>query len=110
MRQLPETRAEGLTSGIVVGKAVIDGATCDHLAFSRPGVDFQVWVTEGRKPFPCKYVVTDTATPARLSVTTLMRDWSTKHSLGHADFTFSPPKGDKAITFKRLDAASAAGH
>ena len=33
----------------VVGKAVIGGVKCDHLLFSRPGVDFQVWVAEGKK-------------------------------------------------------------
>jgi len=31
-------------SGFVVGKAMIDGARCDHLAFRKPDVDFQIWV------------------------------------------------------------------
>ena len=39
---------QGVTSAVVVGKAVINGVTCDHLAFSRPDVDFQVWDSEGR--------------------------------------------------------------
>ena len=44
----------------VVDKAVIGGVKCDHLVFSRPGVDFQVWVAADGRPLPYKYVVTDT--------------------------------------------------
>lgn len=101
---------EGVTSATVVGKSVIGGGTCDHLAFSRPGVDFQVWVANGGQPLPCKYVVTDTATPARLSVTTVMSDWATDKAVAETDFTFSPPAGAKGITFMRLDANNSASH
>ena len=38
----------------VIGKTVINGIKCDHLLFSRPGVDFQVWVGEGPRPIPYK--------------------------------------------------------
>ena len=48
--------------GPMVGKAVIGGVKCDHLLFSRPGVDFQVRVAGSGQPLPMKYVVTDTAT------------------------------------------------
>ena len=60
----------------VIGKTVINGVKCDHLLFSRPGVDFQVWVAEGNTPLPYKYVVTDTATPEHLSISTLMSEWN----------------------------------
>ena len=42
---------QDVTLAAVVGKAVIGGVRCDHLLFSRPGVDFQVWVAEGKRPF-----------------------------------------------------------
>lgn len=95
---------EGVTSATVVGKSVIGGVTCEHLAFSRPGVDFQVWVASGEQPLPCKYVVTDTGSPALLSITTVMSDWAVGKAV--ADFTFSPPTGTKEIAFMRLDAGS----
>jgi hypothetical protein len=87
----------------VVGKAVIGGVKCDHAVFSRPGVDFQVWVADGGKPLPCKYVVTDTATPARLSVSTVMGNWNVTPDVTDARFAFAPPKGVKKIEFMRLD-------
>lgn len=97
---------QGVTSATVVGKAVINGVTCDHLAFSRPDVDFQVWVADGDQPLPCKYVVTDTSTPALVSITTVMSDWNVAPAVADASFTFTPPAGAVAITFMPLDASS----
>jgi hypothetical protein len=83
----------------VVGKSVISGVACDHLLFSRPGVDFQVWVADTGKPLPYKYVVTDTGTPARLSVTTVMSNWNVAPSVSDSRFTFDPPQSAKKIEF-----------
>jgi hypothetical protein len=81
----------------VVGQTVIGGVKCDHLLFSRPGVDFQIWIAEGKQPWPCKYVVTETDTPTRLSITTFMNGWNTKPAVDDARFRFVPPEGAKAI-------------
>jgi len=91
-----------VTLAVVVGKAVIGGVKCDHLLFSRPGVDFQVWVADGGKPLPYKYVVTDTGTPMRLSITTVISDWNIKPSVADTRFTFVPPQGVKQIVFMPL--------
>jgi hypothetical protein len=81
----------------VVGKAVIGGVRCDHLFFSRLGVDFQVWVAEGKKPFPHKYVVTET--PSMLAITTVLSDWNLNPRTGDTRFNFVPPKGTQSISF-----------
>ena len=91
-----------VTLAVVVGKAVIGGVKCDHLLFSRPGVDFQVWVADGGKPLPYKYVVTDTGTPMRLSITTVISDWNIKPSVADTRFTFVPPLGVTQIVFMPL--------
>ena len=97
---------QGVTSAMVVGKAVIDGVVCDHLAFSRPDVDFQVWVADGDQPRPCKYVVTDKSTPALISISTVMSDWNVAPAAADSSFTFVPPEGAMAITFMPLDTSS----
>jgi len=99
---------EHVTSAVVIGKSVINGVTCDHLAFSRPGVDFQIWVADDGRPLPHKYVVTDTGTPALLSVSTVMSDWAVGDAVAATSFSFTPPDGVKKIPFMRLDASSAA--
>ena len=88
---------------VVVGKADVGGVKCDHLLFSRPGVDFQVWVTEGKQPWPRKYVVTETATPSMLAITTFLSNWNTAPAVDDAQFKFVPPKGAQAITFLPLE-------
>jgi hypothetical protein len=90
----------------VVGKAVIGGVKCDHLVFSRPGVYFQVWVADDGEPLPRKYVVTDTGTPERLSITTVISDWNVAPAVADARFTFVPPEGTKPIPFMPLETSS----
>ena len=90
---------QDVNMAVVVGKSFIGGIRCDHLLFSRPGVDFQVWVADSGKPLPYKYVVTDTGIPTRLSITTVMSNWNVAPAVADARFTFVPPKGAKPTTF-----------
>ena len=108
-RNAYELLMQEVTFAAVIGKSAINGVKCDHLLFSRPGVDFQVWVTAGGRPLPRKYVVTDTATAARLSVVSVMSNWNVAPAVADDRFAFVPPKGAKPITFMRLDKPSGAG-
>jgi hypothetical protein len=81
----------------VVGQTVIGGIKCDHLLFSRPGVDFQIWIAAGKEPRPCKYVVTEMDTPSKLSITTFLSGWNLSPNAQDARFSFVPPKGAQAI-------------
>jgi hypothetical protein len=96
-----------VTLAVVVGKSVIGGVRCDHLVFSRPGVNFQAWVADGDQRLPYKYVVTDTGIPGRLSVTTVMSGWNVAPAVDDARFTFVPPQGGTRITFMPLTTSSA---
>ena len=100
---------QDVTLAVVVGKTVVGGVKCDHLLFSRPGVDFQVWIAEGKRPFPRRYVVTETDTPALLSISTDLSDWKTDVAVDDAQFNFVPPKGTSAIPFLLRDAAGVSG-
>ena len=100
---------QDVTSATVIGKALIGGVSCDHLAFSRPDVDFQVWVADGDRPLPCKYVVTDTSNAKMVSTVTVMSEWNLNPQLSDASFTFVAPKGAKAISFIPLDETSGFG-
>lgn len=94
---------QDVTFAVVVDKAYINGVKCDHLLFSRPGVDFQVWVAENGNPLPYKYVVTDTTTPARISISTVMSDWNVDPKATDGQFEFTPPDGVKKIGFMPLE-------
>lgn len=98
---------EHVWSAIIVGKAVIGGVTTDHLVFSRPDVDFQIWVPETGDPLPRKYVVTDKLHFAHPSTTVVMSDWNVDPNLTDSVFNFNPPQNATETDFLRLDASSA---
>jgi hypothetical protein len=93
---------QDVTLAVAVGKPVINGVKYDHLLFSRPGVDFQIWITEGKRPWPARYIVTETGTPALLSISTVLRDWNTAPAVDEARFRFAPPKGARAIPLEKI--------
>jgi hypothetical protein len=90
---------EDVTMAVVVGKEIVGGVTCDHLLFSRPGVDFQIWVADSGPPLPFMYVVTDTGTPALLSIMTIMSDWDVAPTVPAGLFTFVPTEGATEVPF-----------
>jgi len=91
-----------VSMAVVIGKSTIGGVRCDHLLFSRPGVDFQVWVADSGPPLPYKFIVTDTGLFAWMSISTVMSNWNTNPSVDDARFTFVPPKDAKSIDFMPL--------
>lgn len=86
-------------SGFVVGKAVIEGARCDHLAFRTPSTDWQIWIQEGAQPLPRKLVITtrDVFNAPQFSVT--VTKWDLAPRLDPQTFSFSPPAGAQKVDF-----------
>jgi hypothetical protein len=98
-RNAYEILMDGVTDGMVVGKAVIEGVRCDHLAFRAPKVDWQIWIQEGAQPLPRKLVLTtrDMANAPQFSVT--ITKWDLKPTFGAEAFAFKPPTGTKTFDF-----------
>jgi hypothetical protein len=98
-----------VTSGMVVGKAMIGGVRCDHLAFGGPVVDWQVWIADGDQPLPRKYVITTKDDPALPQYLVLMSNWNVAPKLNDSMFRFTPPPGAKQTEFLRLDTGGTSG-
>jgi len=90
----------------IIGKEMIEDVPCTHLLFSRPGVDFQIWIATEGPPLPVKYVVSDTETPELLSFTAVMSNWNTDPKLSDELFTFSPSSEVSKITFLQAEQSS----
>ncbi len=91
----------GVTSSGVVGKSVIEGVKCDHLVFTSSVVDWQIWIADGDKPLPYKYVLTTKDDPAFPQYIVLMRNWNVAPKLSEEMFGFTPPPGAKKTDFLR---------
>ena len=90
---------EALTSAFVVGKAVVDGVRCDQIAFRNPEVDWQIWIQEGDKPLPRKFIVTSKKVPESPQFAVVLSKWDTAPKFTDAMFNFTPPKGARRIEF-----------
>jgi hypothetical protein len=94
-------------SGFVVGKAVVAGVRCDHLAFRNTDVDWQIWIQEGAKPLPRKFVITSTQVAGAPEFAVVMTNWDTAPKLAEGTFAFAPPKDAKKTDFLPLPGTSA---
>jgi hypothetical protein len=90
---------DGVTDGFVVGKAVIEGVRCDHLAFRAPHVDLQVWIQEGAQPLPRRLVITTRDLPNAPQFGVTVTKWNLKPTFNAQTFAFTPPAGAKRVDF-----------
>jgi hypothetical protein len=90
---------EDTSSGFVVGKSFVDGVRCDHLAFRGYGVDWQIWIEDGARPLPRKYVVTTLALGGAPQFEISMRNWTLTPDVRARQFEFTPPAGARQIEF-----------
>lgn len=94
-----------VTSGVLVGQAVIDGTLCNHIAFRTPLVDWQLWIADGDMPLPYKYVLTTKDDPAQPQFITWMSNWEIIVELEDGTFLFEAPDGAVEIDYIVLDTA-----
>lgn len=113
-RQLPA--ADLLQSGVYkelmtdvtdvkdLGSGVIGGVECDHIAFRAKDTDWQIWIAQGKDPYPCRYVITSKGVDQAPQFTMEIRDWKAGSQLAGAGFGFTPPAGAKRMDVKDLAA------
>lgn len=90
------------TSGFVVGQSIVGSVKCTHLAFRGAEVDWQIWIEEGSKPLPRKFMITTKQVSGAPQFTVLIRNWDVAAKLADGEFNFTPPKGAKKIEFLQL--------
>ena len=101
-----EILMDGVTDGFVVGKGIVEGVRCDHLAFRAPHVDWQIWIQDGEKPLPRKFVITTKDVSGGPQFSVVVTKWNTAPKFPEGLFTFKQPKNAKKVEF--VPAAAAA--
>jgi hypothetical protein len=102
-----ERMLKGSSSGFVVGPSVIGGVKCTHLAFRGAEVDWQIWIEDGDKPLPRKFILTSKKVTGEPQFAVVIRSWDMAPKLTDKEFSFAPPKGAKKIEFLQLTAEAA---
>jgi hypothetical protein len=84
----------------VIGKGVIDGVECDHLAFRDVDTDWQIWIESGARPIPRKYVITSKEVAGAPQYTLRIKEWKT--DVAADAFVFKPDPSATKIAESEL--------
>jgi hypothetical protein len=85
-----------------VGRGVIDGLKCEHLAFRNHDTDWQLWVEVGKNPIPRKLVITSKTMNSGPQYTLRVKSWKTNVDLAGDAFVFIPPDGAEKLDHNAL--------
>jgi hypothetical protein len=95
-----------LTEGVIdakhIGRGVINGIECEHLAFRTLDTDWQIWIQVGDRPIPRKYIITSKAVAAAPQYAVRIKDWKTDPQFSADAFAFKPPQGARKIDIGAL--------
>jgi hypothetical protein len=80
-----------------LGSGVIGGRECDHLAFRAKNLDWQIWIAQGDRPYPCRFVITTTEVEMAPQYTLDIREWKAGEEVVAGDFSFKAPDGAKKL-------------
>jgi hypothetical protein len=83
-----------------LGSGVINGVECDTLAFRKNDVDFQIWIAQGERPYPCRFVVTSKLAKGDPQYTIQFRDWKFGNDVAADDFAFKNASNAKQVELK----------
>jgi hypothetical protein len=87
----------GVREAKYIGRGIIDGRECEHLAFRNHDTDWQLWVEVGEKPIPRKLVITSKALNNAPQYTLRVKGWKTGVQPTPDAFAFVPPTGAKQL-------------
>lgn len=80
-----------------LGSGVIQGVECDHLAFRTKEVDWQIWIAQGARPYPCRYVITSKKVAGWPQYTVDIRGWKAGAEVAPDSFKLEVPAGAKKL-------------
>jgi hypothetical protein len=81
-----------------LGSGVIHGIECDHLAFRTKEVDWQIWIAQGARPYPCRYVITSKKVTGAPQYTLDITAWKGGTEVASDGFKLEIPADAKKLT------------
>jgi hypothetical protein len=88
---------EAVREGRYVGLSQIGDRKCHHLAFRQKLLDWQVWVEDGERPLPRKFVITYKRMAGEPQYTAVLHHWELEPKLDPQLFDLTPPAGAKKV-------------
>jgi hypothetical protein len=85
-----------------LGSGVIGGVECDYLAFRAKEVDWQIWIAQGERPYPCRYVISSKFMDGEPQYSIQVSNWKAGDEVAATDFSFDPPADARKVDLKEL--------
>ncbi|MEB2517267.1 DUF2092 domain-containing protein [Pseudomonas sp. YuFO20] len=92
----------GVTDIKDLGSGVIGGTECDHLAFRKKEVDWQIWIAQGDNPYPCRYSPTSKTIAGSPQYSIQLSDFKSGDAAPADDFAFNNSTNAQKIELKDL--------
>ena len=85
-----------------LGSGVVGGVECDTFAFRKNDADFQIWIAQGNRPYPCRYTITSRLLPSAPQYTVEVRNWKGGNEVAAGNFTFKNATNAQKIDPKEV--------
>ena len=97
-----DTLVAGVMEAKYIGRGVIDGRECEHLAFRNFDTDWQLWFEVGARPIPRKMVITSKTLNSAPQYTLRVKTWNTDVKPAPDAFVFTPPANAQRLSSDAL--------
>lgn len=86
-----------------LGSGVIGGIECNHFAFRTKEVDWQIWIAQGERPYPCRYSISSKVLARAPQYTIQFENWKTGGQVRTVDYGFRNPTGAQKVELTSLE-------
>ena len=85
-----------------LGSGVIGGTECDSLAFRTKEVDWQIWIAQGDRPYPCRFSITSKLVASSPQYSVQISNWQAGDKVATRDFSFKNTTDAKQVEIEDL--------
>lgn len=93
---------EDVTDVRHIGGAQVNGTPAEYIAFRAPEYDGQIWIADGPKPIPLRYVLTSKHVVQAPQYMLEISNFKTGSDVAAADFDIKLPEGAKKVDMSEL--------
>ena len=91
---------KNLTHAIVVGPSMVNGVPCEHFAYMEPGLNWEIWIENGKRALPLRLAMTYKQVPNFPRFMIEYKDWNLDPKLKADIFVFKTPANSRQIGFE----------
>jgi len=90
---------KNLTHAIVVGASMVNGVPCEHFAYMEPGINWEIWIENGKNALPLRLAMTYKQVPNFPRFLVEFSEWNLNPKLKADIFVLKVPANAKKIEF-----------